>query len=522
MNIKNLDEMDVSFGLIYPNQYNIMQSSYTIRFLYNFINSFDNVFCDRIHLPKGVKFPALEDIKPIHCVKGIETEFLPHQFDILGFSIHYENDFRNILWILEKAKIPILSTKRMALKDTKKQNYPLIIAGGPVVTSNPLPFSKIFDIIFIGDAEPNLGNFLSLYEDYKKNNNNLKEFLTKCTEIEGLYVPILKNKVKRAILKNLDESRIPDKQFIQQGLNEEKIFESKFFIEVSRGCPYNCKFCISSYHNRPFRNRSYDNITSSIDNSLKVAKFEKFSLIGSCVTSHPNFYEICEMIISRGKEFSIPSIRLDHITPKLIKLFERGGIKTITIAPEAGTERLRKSIGKNISNKLLYQIIEQVKKSKIRNIKFYFLIGLPEETDIDIREIIVLLKNIDKLGFQKHSLKVNVNPFIPKFNTPYEMECSNYLRKNLPLLKEKFKILEKGLKNIPSIKLKFQNFSTLIKQAHLQTIISLGDSQISDLLISYYENGANMGSLRRAEKINRISIDDYLMKVKSGYKPWIF
>ncbi|MCJ7649101.1 MAG: radical SAM protein, partial [Candidatus Lokiarchaeota archaeon] len=313
----------------------------------------------------------------------------------------------------------------------------------------------------------------------------------------------------------------PDNQFFQQDTNKDKIFGSNFFIEVNRGCPYKCKFCISSFHNRPFRNRSFKNIALSIEKSLNTREFEKFSLIGSCVSSHPNFYEICEMIISKGKDFSVPSIRIDHITPRLINLFEKGNIKTITIAPEAGTESLRKTIGKNISNKLLYQIVGQVKKSKIKNIKFYFLIGLPGETDADIREIIVLLKKIDKIGFQKHSLKVNVNPFIPKFNTPYEQECTNYLRKNLPLLKEKFKILEKGLKDIPSIKLKFKNFNTLIKQAQLQTLISLGDEQISNLLITYYENGANMGSLRRAEKECGISIDDYLLKVKLGYKPWI-
>lgn len=521
MILKGWEEDGTSFGLIYPNQFSIMQSSYTIRFLYNYINSFDNAFCDRIHLPKGIKFPAIEDNKPMNCVKGLETGFLPHQFDILGFSIHFENDFRNILWILEKAKIPLVNTKRMNLEDVEKNHYPLIIAGGPVLTSNPLPFSKIFDIIFIGDAEPNLGVFLSLYEKYKRKKSELYDFLIKCSDIEGLYVPILRNKVKRAILENLDESKIPENQFFQQGSNKDKIFGANFLIEISRGCPYSCKFCISSFHNRPFRNRSYENIAFYIETSLKTAKFEKFSLIGSCVSSHPNFYEICEMIISKEKDFSVPSMRVDHITPRLINLFERGGIKTITIAPEAGTERLRKIIGKNISNELLYQIIEQIKKSKIKNIKFYFLIGLPGETDADVREIIVLLKNFDKIGFQKHSLKVNVNPFIPKFNTPYEMECTNYLRKNLPLLKEKFKILEKGLKDIPSIKLKFKNFNTLIKQAQLQTLISLGDDQISDLLMNYYENGANMGSLRRAEKERGISIDDYLIKVKLGYKPWI-
>ncbi len=522
MILKGHNENLTSFGLIYPNQLNIMLSSYTIRFLYSYLNSYNNVLCDRIHLPKGIKFPAIEDLKPINCIKGLETGYLPNQFDILGVSIHFENDFRNILWILDKAKIPLLNSERWNRAKFEEQDHPLIIAGGPVITSNPLPFSNIFDIMFIGDAEPNLGIFLSLYDKYKKSKADYHNFLIECSKIEGLYVPVLKNQVKRVILKNLDESKIPEKQFLLQDINnKDEILGSYFFIEVNRGCPYHCKFCISSFHNRPFRNRSYESIVECINKSANFRNFEKFSLIGSCVSSHPNFYEICERIIATGKDFSVPSIRIDHITPKLISLFEKGNIKTITIAPEAGTEILRKSVGKNISNTLLFQIIEQVKKSKIRGIKFYFLIGLPEETDDDVREIIQLLKKIDELGFQKHSLKVNVNPFIPKFNTPYEKECTTYLRENLPLLKEKFKILQKGLKDIPSINLKFKNFNALIKQAQLQTLISLGDDQISNLLIRYYENGANMGSLRRAEKECDISIDDYLNKVKSGYKPWI-
>ncbi len=518
--IKDWRNVDLTFGLIYPNIYQLGMSSYSIRLLYNIINSNEKYACERIFLPEKIKFPASKDFSSVNYLRSIENQVLPKDFDILGFSVHYENDFKNILWILEKAEIPLDFKKRHeeSLHDSHK--YPLIIGGGPVITSNPLPLSEIFDIFFIGDAEPNLNDFLSMYTDYKLKNYSFETFLDNITNIEGIFVPSLNNETKRAILRDLDKSPAPVYQLLSKGGKKKRIFEENYFIEVNRGCPFRCKFCISSYHNYPFRNKSYSEIIKAIEMGLENLDFDKISLIGSCVSSHPKFSEICEYILNVGKKFSIPSVRIEHITPEIIRLLERSDVKTITIAPETGTESLRFELGKKITNEKIFEVLELIKESKIKNIKFYFLIGLPNESDKDIEEIIYLFQKIEEIGFEKNQLRVNINPFVPKLNTPYENQCFFYLTENLNTFKLKFALLKRELTKIISIKIKFQDPKKVLNDAKLQTLFSLGDRRTAKFLIAYYLNGANMGAFRRAEKELNFSINSYFNKIQDGYKPW--
>ena len=519
--VKDWRKIDISFGLIYPNIYSIGMSSYAIRLLYSLINSIDNIACERIFLPNTkIKYPASKDYTTETILRSLENKILPRDFDILGFSFHFEHDFKNILWIMEKANIPIRSRDRQKLRSQEKKNYPIIIGGGPVVTSNPILLSQIFDFLFIGDAEPNLELFFNVFQEFKQDKINIQELFEKVKQIEGIFVPSLSNEVKRVSLKNLDESPIPVSQLLSYEENAKSIFQSNFFIEVNRGCPFQCKFCISSFHNSPFRNRSFENIVETIDNGMKYSRFETISLIGSCVSVHPNFKQICEYIIKKGKRLTIPSIRVEHINNEVIKILESANIKTITIAPEAGSDHLRFSLGKMISNDKILSILHQIRDSKIRNVKFYFLIGLPNESEKDIEEIISLIKTIDHIGFEFASLRVNINPLIPKLNTPYEKEVSYYLKEKLNDLILKYKTIESELKGLKSVKLKFMKFKKIVTDARVQTIISLGDQEISELLINYYQNGANYSALRRAEEQTNLSIDNYLLKIQECYTPW--
>jgi len=519
--VKDWRTIDCSFGLIYPNVYKIGMSSYSIRLLYSLLNSNESIACERIFLPDTkIKYPASRDYSTENVLRSLENKILPRDFDILGFSFHFENDFKNILWILEKANIPITLQERQKLNTQDERKFPIIIGGGPVVTSNPKILSKVFDFLFIGDAEPNLLLFLNLFQDFKNNKINFQELVDDVIQLKGILSPLINNNVKRSILKNLDDSPIPVAQLLSHDTTEKSIFQSNFFVEVNRGCPFQCKFCISSFHNLPFRNRTYENIIKAIDDGIKYSKFETISLIGSCISAHPKFKQICEYIIKKRKRLTIPSIRVEHISEELIKTLESSDIKTITIAPETGSDNLRYSLGKMFSNNKIISILTKIKSSKIKNVKFYFLIGLPNEVEKDIYEIINLLKKIDQLGFEKDSLRVNVNPFIPKLNTPYEKEITLYLKEELHKLTQKYQLIERELKGIQSVKLKFKNFKKIVKDARLQTIISLGDQKISELLLNYYQLGANYSSLRKAELHCKLSIDDYLLKVKDGYSPW--
>ena len=219
---------------------------------------------------------------------------------------------------------------------------------------------------------------------------------------------------------------------------------------------------------------------------------------------------------------SIPSIRIEHLTSEVIQILEKGNIKTITVAPETGSEKLRYELGKKISNDKIILLLKELKDSKIKNVKLYFLIGLPNETEREIDETIEFLKVLGNIDFNRASLRVSVNPLVPKLNTPYEKEINSFLKENIRSLKLKYQKLEQELKNISTIKIKFLNLKGIINNAKLQALISLGDENICDLLINYYLNGANFGSLRRTQKELNFSIDDYFLKIKGCYTPWKF
>lgn len=520
--IKDWGKMDFSFGLIYPNIYRVGMSSYSIRLLYDIINGYEKIACERIFLPEKIKFPASQDYSSKNNIRSIENKMLPGDFDILGFSMHFENDFRNILWMLDKAGIPLSSNERLASSIKEKEHYPLIIGGGPVATSNPLPLSQFFDLFFIGDAEPNLDPFFNLFKSYQSNEMSYQDFLEKAKSIKGIFIPSIKNKVSRVTLKELDDSPIPVFQLRTHLVNGDSIFGNNSFIEVNRGCPFQCKFCISSFHNSPFRNRSYGSITQAIGQWENNSNVKTISLIGSCVSAHPKFYEICEHVINTGKRLTLPSIRIEHVTPKIIRVLEKGNIKTITLAPETGSTRLRFELGKKIQNEKVISVLRLIKDSQIKNVKLYFLIGLPGETDEDIEAIISLLKESSKIGFDKDSLRVNINPFIPKHNTPYGKEVYYFLKDNLSKLREKFQTIEQELKTQAAIRLKFLNFKNIVKNARLQALFSLGDENVSDLLKVYYINGATHGAMRRAEEEVNFSINEYFLKIQQQYTPWSF
>ncbi|MHA1805858.1 MAG: B12-binding domain-containing radical SAM protein [Promethearchaeota archaeon] len=517
---KDLNRVDLIFGLTYPNIQEIGMSSHAIRLLYFMINSQENMACERVFLPDHIRYPHSRHKYYHEPVRTLEHQLLLKDLDILGFSIQFENDYRNVLWILENASC--LSKKNAPFWEQKNRNerLPLIIGGGPVITSNPLPFTKFFDVFFIGDAEPSLLTFLNHYLEWNQEIITNREFLNKIKQLPGVYIPRLKNPVKRAILENLDDSPSPIPQSSFPKIERKGTFQHHYFIEVNRGCPFQCKFCLSSFHNYPFRNKSIEKIFEEIEACKKMGVFDVIAFIGSCVSAHPRFTDICKKVLNSGLSFTLPSIRIEHLTKENISLMEQVGIKTITIAPETGSEALRRSIGKNISDVMILNTIKRLRESQIRNIKFYFLIGLPNETEEDIENIISLVLQINALGFEKHALRINVNPFIPKFNTPFQFEITHLLKENIQYLLQSYQKLEKGLKKVKSIKINFKNAKNILNKARLQAFISLGDEKMGELLECYYQQGANFGALRRAEKLLGFSMDSYFLKIKKGHQPW--
>ena len=228
--VKDWRYVDLTFGLIYPNSYKLANSSYTIRLLYYMINSHERFLCERIFLPDKLVYPASNDHSPANVIRSLENRILPMEFDVLGFSAHYENDLKNILWTLDKAGIPLSRKERIEKQEKQDVVYPLIIAGGPVITSNPLPLSEIIDVFFIGDSENTLLPFLDEIIDLKLRYQQINNLLTNISSMEGIYIPSLNNHPKRGLLKNLDESPNPIYQTISSDKEKGEIFEQNFFV----------------------------------------------------------------------------------------------------------------------------------------------------------------------------------------------------------------------------------------------------------------------------------------------------
>ncbi len=397
---------------------------------------------------------------------------------VYAFFLSYENDYYNVIHALKKLRLRCFSRDRSEL--------PLVIAGGVAVTNNPEPVAEIFDAIFIGEAEDDFEKFLEiiLVED------NKKKLLEKLENLESVYLPdrvtieydkeglikeISGRKVKRGIYKHFSQDFSTSLCVTEIGE-----FGNTFLIELTRGCPGHCKFCISRTVYTPLRFASYDRVQEVIKNNYEV---KKFGLLGASVSYHPRIKDIMSFIIDSGKEFSLSSLRADLVDDEFVQLLKRGGTKTITIAPEAGTERMRNLISKGLSIEDIEKAVRLSLKNKIENLKMYFLIGLPYENEEDIDGIIKLaglvrhIENKERKRFKKVSF--SISPFVPKPFTPLQWASFADVYQTSEKLKYlKKKLISKGITVLYD----------LPKWARIQAILSRGDRRVVTLITKGIEN----------------------------------
>lgn len=406
--------------------------------------------------------------------------------DIFGFSFYFDFDFLEIFKILEKYNIPIKSSDR-------NSNHPLIFAGGPVVTANPSPYNQFFDFFIIGDGED---VNLNVIKFLKENKNTSKEILLdKLSKFEGVYVPHISKKVIKST-KRLNQC------IYTPIISDNAYFKNTFIIEMSRGCSNRCGFCLASYINLPFRPVPFDNLSETIKLGLKHTN--KIAFLGAQVSAHPKFNEICDYIYERIQngeniEMNFSSLRVDAITPNVIKTLVAAGQKNITLAIEAGSERLRKIVNKNLTNEQLFNAVNIAKKNGLKGIKLYGMIGIPTETQEDITAIIELAKEIKS---QNNGLDISFgfSSFVPKAQTPFQWlgrENSKTLEKKaLFIQKELHKI---GIQcNLPSI-----------KWDYWQAVLSRGDENLTEFLINVYKDGGKLGAFKNSAKKLNIDTDYY-------------
>jgi radical SAM-linked protein len=473
--VKDPSAVRLRFCLAFPDVYEVGMSHLGIQILYHILNSRKDISCERVFAPwidlehllrnKGVPLSSLETFTPL-------TEF-----DILGFSLQYELSYTNVLNMLSLAGIPLLASER-------DERFPLIVAGGPAAF-NPVPVADFFDAVLIGDGEEAIVEICDLTRRWKESGGGKEELLKALCEVEGVYVPCLHTggPIRKRLLSDLDRAPFP----VCPVLPYMKVVHDRLSMEIARGCKRGCRFCQAGFVYRPYRERSPQVIEEMLQVSLKNTGYEEISLLslsaGDYSVIGPLLTRVMDQFESKRIAVSLPSLRIEEVVGHLAAQVSRVRKTGFTIAPEAGTERLRKVINKQIDEEVFFRSASDLFSKGWRNLKLYFMMGLPSETGEDLQGILDLSKKILDLGRrQKGSLgvAVSVSNFVPKPHTPFQWEPQISLEE----MKEKLRFLKEGFRKSPC-RLKWQDPHL----SRLEGIFSNGDRSLSRVLVEAHRLG---------------------------------
>lgn len=418
-----------------------------------------------------------------------KTEIQFKDVNAIAFSSSFDLDFMSIFSMFDKYKIPYKTSDR-------DKNMPIIFCGGPVVTANPIPYKDFFDFMIIGDGEQLNTNVVTILADNKDKPKD--EILKLLAKLNGVYVPTLN---QEKIVKN--SCKIENCVYTPI-LSDDAFFKDMFIIEISRGCANCCGFCMASYLNLPVRFAPYENIIEAIDLGLQYTN--KIALLGAQVSIHPKFKQICEYIAQKVQknpeiEMSISSLRVDAVDDAMIKTLVSAHQKHVTIAIEAGSERLRKVINKNITEEQIKHTVETARLNGLKGVKIYAMIGIPTETQEDLNEMVRVAKEL-KQANKGFDISFAFSSFIPKPHTPLQW-CGRFSTKEL---EKRQNFLQKEFHKI-GVKTSFSS----IKWDYWQTVLSRGDDKISDFIIDVYKNGSKLGAFKKAAK-DKFNPDDYALR----------
>ena len=489
--VKDWDKTAVRMALSYPDSYEIGMSNMAIPILYELLNSQPDVLAERVYAP-WVDMEAVMRVKKIPLF-SLETKHPLKDFDIVGFSLGYELTYTNVLNMLDLAQIPILASAR-------NDSHPLVIAGGSCCL-NPEPMSDFIDVFVIGDGEDVIFEFLDVYRDCKGQGNDKKHLLRRLAAIPGIYVPGFYHVEYRpdglpiSITPTIPEASPSIERRIVNKLPPPptrpvvpylEVIHDRGAIEIQRGCSRGCRFCQAGMIYRPVRERPHEEVLRAAEDIITNCGYDEISL----VSLNTSDYNEIDRLIGKlsgsypGIRLSLPSLRLDNFSIQLVGSLPTRSRTGLTFAPEAGSERLRGAINKNLTEESLLATAATAFERGWTGLKLYFMVGLPTETPEDVESIVTLLEKVRATGKRaigkRPMIRVSVSTFVPKPHTPFQWTA----QEDEATLNTKHEILQRGLHH-KSTRLSWED----PKISLLEAALSRGDRRLGKVIHRAWELG---------------------------------
>lgn len=505
-------------AIVYPNTYFVGMSNLGLHIIYEEINLRNDSVCERIFLPEKKELEAYDKTKT--PLMSVETQRPMHQFDVVAFDVTFEMDYFHIPLMLRHGRVPIMGKDRTEFD-------PIVIAGGPCATFNPEPFADFIDAFIIGEGEGIVSRVLDIIRDGKMEGLDRHAFLRQLADVSGVYVPSLyvpiynedgefkgydiAEGVPKTIKRHFEMLTSGGETVVATNYTE---FGAMYIIEVARGCGRHCRFCMAGYCFRVPRVRPLDILKEGVERAEKLGK--KVGLMGAAISDYPEVDELVNYIRSKDMRYSCASLRADSLTQAVVDGLADSGQKTITIAPETGSERLRRVINKGISEEHLQNAATLSAKSGIQHMRLYIMIGLPTETDEDIEAIVGLAErtqaHMEKVGC-KGRLTLSINPFIPKPFTPFQWMAMD----NQKAVEKKLQYIKKALQKNRRIEVLVES----PKEAYIQGVLARGDRRLGAVIAAC---AADRGSKSFKSEMKAAGLDmdnmNYRERSFDEFLPW--
>lgn len=497
---KDPSSVDIRFAFCFPDTYEIGMSHLGMKILYYLLNERSDTYCERVFAP----WTDMEQQMQLHNMRlfALETGDEIVHFDIVGFTLQYELSYSNVVNMLKLADIPLRSSER-------SEEHPFVCGGGPCAY-NPEPIADIFDFFMMGEGEDVINEVMDAYSAWKKaGSKNRTAFLESIAQIEGIYVPSFydvtyhdngtiaafipnntyaKTSIRKRIMKDFDKTYTPHSIIVPFG----EIVHDRVMLEIFRGCIRGCRFCQAGYVYRPVRERNVDTLMNIAEDLLKCSGYDELSLSSLSTSDYRQLKQLTDKLIDITEQkkigLSLPSLRIDNFSLELMNKVQKVRKTGITFAPEAGTQRLRDVINKNITEENILQSTDMLFRGGWTNVKLYFMIGLPTETNDDVQGIAKLAQKvldvyfaIDKQERAKNiNITVSTSSFVPKPFTAFQWEPQN----SRDMLIEKQNLLKES---ITSHRIRYNWHDN--KTSYLEGVFARGDRRLCDVIIRAVENG---------------------------------